>query len=195
MAVCHIFRLDFPNLSGNPMQCRCSRSESSTMQVGGFRVCRTFLCSFLFHFEPPGRMSWTCDLLAGKTTKLSLSQSLRGLRTGWGVGVLKWKGAANTSCRLRQQKNWRLRESLVNSREEVWDLSWALLWVPFLLLALLEPCDLGSGVNFCHDQNSAYSVYKRLSEYQSDSMIILHAIIVSWYVERALPHIETSDQF
>ena len=70
-----------PYLSGNPMQCRCSRSESSTMQVGGFRVCRTFLCSFLFHFEPPGRMSWTCDLLAGKTTKLSLSQSLRGLRT------------------------------------------------------------------------------------------------------------------
>ena len=130
MAVCHIFRLDFPNLSGNPMQCRSSRSESSTMQVGGFRVCRTFLCSFLFHFEPPGRMSWTCDLLAGKTTKLSLSQSLRGLRTGWGVGVLKWKGAANTSCRLRQQKNWRLRESLVNLREEVWDLSWALLWVP-----------------------------------------------------------------
>lgn len=93
MAVCHIFRLDFPNLSGNPMQCWCSRSESSTMQVGGFRVCRTFLCSFLFHFEPPGRMSWTCDLPAGKTTKLSLSQSQDfGLRCGRFEVERGWKG-------------------------------------------------------------------------------------------------------
>ena len=165
MVVCHIFRLDFPNVSLNPMKCRCSRSEHNAS-------------GWPFHFEPPGRMSWTCDLLAGKTTKLSLSQSrLEDFDDFAGCfEVERGSYGQLTRCTFwgnkkigGSEKAWRIRGKKYGTSAEF------CCAVPFLLLALWEPCDLRSGVKTLHIQ--CIRDYRSINHIQWQYCMLLYSVL------------------
>ena len=113
----------------------------STYQSCSYRyicVClrsQSFLIPKPSNFIPNGRMSWTCVLLDGKTTKLSLPRSLLVLLgccccmfflllfflADPSIYRISQYESDDFMTTLRQPKNWKRQESLVTSREEVGD--------------------------------------------------------------------------
>ena len=109
-------------------------------------------------------------------------------------GVLKWKGAAMgsyghlTRCAFwgnkkigGSEKAWRIRGKKYGTSAEFCCV------VPFLLLALWEPCDLRSGVKTLHIQ--CIRDYRSINHIQWISMTILHVVVFCPDMSREHRHI------